>query len=533
MSELKLRPPKDLGAEKRGRAEATPLRAKNRFFATLRMTNWEVGFEQNVYGGREAGLSRTFLAVVVGVVCFGAGVLGYVFKMRLAATAELGQETELAREFAAKVRADTVVPTESRVPRGDHFAAALEKFGLSHEEAASAAAAAQRAFNLRQMKAGNTITVGRGLDGDLREIDYKIDADRMLKIVPVEKDPSSADVASTASASGSDAATANGGKFEATDVAPNAGRVATGEKSLTPEGVSYSGFRAEVSEIPSRTEVAVVTGHVEDSLFNAVAQAGESPEIAMRLAQIFGYDLDFYTDPRRGDVFHVVLEKKKYRNGQTAGYGKIFAAEYDNGGKKYQALLFHDEFGRPGYYSADGKSLQKAFLRSPLKFGAPVTSHFSNARFHPILKTVRPHMGTDYGAPIGTPVQTIGSGKVLFAGRRGGEGNMVHIAHANGYETMYLHLSRMFVRTGERVEIGKTIGLVGMTGLATGPHLDFRILQKGQYKNFEKLGLPPSDPVSKKHLPEFEAVREQYLPLLKKPELLQAGVPTSAPAAAR
>jgi len=217
-----------------------------------------------------------------------------------------------------------------------------------------------------------------------------------------------------------------------------------------------------------------------------------------------------------------LLEKKKYLNGKTAGYGKIFAAEYDNGGKKYQALLFHDEFDRPGYYDAEGKSLQKMFLRSPLKFGAPVTSHFSNARFHPILKTVRPHMGTDYGAPVGTPVQTIGSGRVVFAGFKSGEGNMVHIAHAQGYETMYLHLSKMYVRAGEHVEIGKTIGLVGMTGLATGPHLDFRILQKGQYKNFEKLGLPPSDPVSKKHLPEFAVLREKYLPLLKNPELLQA-----------
>jgi murein DD-endopeptidase MepM/ murein hydrolase activator NlpD len=180
--------------------------------------------------------------------------------------------------------------------------------------------------------------------------------------------------------------------------------------------------------------------------------------------------------------------------------------------------------GQPGYYAADGKSLQKAFLRSPLKFGAPVTSHFSRSRFHPILKTYRPHMGTDYGAPIGTPVQTIGSGRVVFAGRKGGEGNMVQIAHFNGYETMYLHLSRMFVRAGERVEIGKTIGLVGNTGLATGPHLDFRILQKGQYKNFEKLGLPPSDPVSKKNWPEFDAMREKWLPLLKNPEMLQASV---------
>jgi len=116
----------------------------------------------------------------------------------------------------------------------------------------------------------------------------------------------------------------------------------------------------------------------------------------------------------------------------------------------------------------------------------------------------------------------------LFAGLKGGEGNMVHIAHSNGYETMYLHLSRIYVRAGERVEIGKTIGLVGSTGLSTGPHLDFRILEKGQYKNFEKLGLPPSDPVSKKHLPEFAAVRERWLPLLKKPELLEAGIPAVA-----
>jgi murein DD-endopeptidase MepM/ murein hydrolase activator NlpD len=420
-------------------------------------------------------VNRRFAIVLVIVLCFGAGVLTYVFRLRLAASAEFERQVKLGQEEAAQIRAQLILPTEKRVLARDNFASALEKFGLSHQDAANATSAAQHAFNLRQVRAGNTITVGRSVDGELREIDYKIDPDRMLKIIPAE-----------------------------------------------------SGFTAEVKEIPSKVEVTAVSGELDDSLFNAVAQAGESPEIAMRLAQIFGYDLDFYTDPRKGDTFHVLLEKKKYANGKTAGYGKIFAAEYDNGGKKYQALLFHDEFDRPGYYDADGKSLQKAFLRSPLKFAAPVTSHFSNARYHPILKVVRPHMGTDYGAPVGTPVQAIGSGRVLFAGLKGGEGNMVHIAHSNGYETMYLHLSRMYVRAGERVEIGKTIGLVGMTGLATGPHLDFRILQKGQYKNFEKLGLPPSDPVSKKHLPEFAAVRERWLPLLKKPELLQAGIPAVA-----
>lgn len=401
----------------------------------------------------------------------GSGVLGYVFRLRLDAASESLRQAQLAREDAARFRAQTVLPTEKTIPAGQHFVAALQKFGLSPEEAASASAAAQRAFNLRQVRAGNTITVNRSVDGDLREIDYKIDADRMLKITPAQ-----------------------------------------------------SGFVAEVREIPSKLEVAAVSGQIDDSLFNAVEQAGESAELAMRLAQIFGYDLDFYTDPRKGDTFRVVLEKKKYSRGQFAGYGKVFAAEYSNAGKKYQALLFHDEFGRPGYYTAEGKSLQKMFLRSPLKFGAPVTSHFSRARFHPILKTVRAHMGTDYGAPVGTPVQAIGSGRVVFAGAKSGEGNMVRIAHPSGYETMYLHLSRMFVRNGERIEIGKTIGLVGSTGLSTGPHLDFRILQRGQYRNFERLGLPPTDPVSKKNLPEFAAIRERWLPLLKNPALIQASV---------
>ncbi|PYT88810.1 MAG: hypothetical protein DMG36_23505 [Acidobacteria bacterium] len=414
-------------------------------------------------------MNRRFIFVVLFVCAAGAVTLGFVFKQRLVAADEYDRQVRLAQEEAKRMREQVILPQNQTVSAGQNFMAALQKFGLSAEEAAGASAAAQRAFNLRQLRAGNTITVGRSVEGALREIDYKIDPDRMLKIVPEDR-----------------------------------------------------GFTARISEIPSKTEIVAVTGRVDDSLFNAVEDAGESAELALRLAQIFGYDLDFYTDPRQGDTFRMVLEKKKYLNGQTAGYGKIFAAEYENPGKKYQALLFHDPAGRPGYYAADGKSLQKAFLRSPLKFGAPVTSHFSRSRFHPVLKIYRPHMGTDYGAPVGTPVQTIGSGRVIFAGRKGGEGNMVQIAHFSGYQTMYLHLSRMFVRSGEHVEIGKTIGLVGSTGLATGPHLDFRILQRGQYKNFERLGLPPSDPVLKKNWPEFAAVREKWLPLLKNPELLQA-----------
>jgi murein DD-endopeptidase MepM/ murein hydrolase activator NlpD len=414
------------------------------------------------------------------LLAVGTALDGFLLHKRAAVDREFQRQVDLARAESERIRAEVILPTAAKIPSGENFAGELQRFGLTSAEANDATAAAQRAYNLRQLRAGNPITVGRSVEGKLRLIDYKIDAERMLHIIPQEQ-----------------------------------------------------GFSAEVQQIPMHTEVVVVTGRLEDSLFNAVEDAGESPEVAMRLAQIFGYDLDFYTDPRRGDTFRVVLEKKKYDHGETAEYGRILAAEYVNGSRKYQALLFHDPDGRPAYYTADGKSLQKAFLRSPLKFGAPVTSHFSKARFHPILKTYRPHLGTDYGAPIGTPVQTIGSGRVIFAGRKGGDGNMVHIAHSNGYETYYLHLSKIFVHVGERVDIGKTIGLVGMTGLATGPHLDFRISQKGQFKNFEALGLPPSDPVTKKNWADFEAVREKWLPLMEQPQQLQAQSPAIADANVR
>ena len=413
-------------------------------------------------------MSRSFLVLALILCSAGAGVLTHVFRLRAAAATEFSRQAELAREDAARIREQVVFWHKQKIDAGTNFAAELEQMGLGGNDAAGIAAAAQQAFNLRQMRAGNLLAVGRSVVGELRSVEYQIDADRMLEVLPVG-----------------------------------------------------AGYRAEVREIPSKTEVVTVGGQVQDSLFGAVEGAGESPELALRLAQIFGYDLDFYTDTRRGDTFRVVLEKKKYANGEPPAYGRIFAAEYLNGGRAYQAVLFHDAAGRPAYYAADGKSLQKAFLRSPLKYGAPITSHFSYSRLNPVLKFRRPHLGIDYGAPVGTPVQTIGTGRVVFAGSKGEAGNLVQIVHANGYETMYLHLSRMLVHVGEHVEIGKTIGYVGSTGLATGPHLDFRILRRGVYLNFERLGLPPTEPVAKQLWSEFIAVRDQWLPLLKQGAALQ------------
>jgi murein DD-endopeptidase MepM/ murein hydrolase activator NlpD len=337
----------------------------------------------------------------------------------------------------------------------------LQGLGIDAGTAARMISSAQSVFDLRHLRAGNRLSVGRSVLGDLRSVRYRIDPDRVLSIVP------------------------QGGEFH-----------------------------SEIQTIPSQTQTVGVMGEVHGSLFEAVINAGEKPELAMRLAQIFGWDLDFYTDPRPGDTFRVVVEKKLLANGELLSYGRILAAEYKNAGRPYGAVLFRDVSGAPAYFTPEGKSMKKAFLHSPLKFAAPITSHFSAHRFHPILKEYRPHLGIDYAAPTGTPVQTIGEGRVIFAGMKGGAGNLVEIQHTNGYTTYYMHLSRVLVRSGQRVEQGQSIGLVGMTGLATGPHLDFRIQKQGQFLNFERLPLPPSDPVAKRDWNEFSALRDRALALM-------------------
>lgn len=412
----------------------------------------------------------------------GAAILGYTFHLRLAADREFQRQAHLAAQQAEEIRRSLVeIPTEGKISRGMNLFAALEKLGLDSEASAKAVDAAQPVFDLRHIRAGNTLVVGRSLEGALRSIRYQIEPGKILWI-----------------------------------------------------GAQGGDFRAQVKDIPSATELVSVQGEVRDSLFHAVMDAGEKPELAMRLAEIFGWDLDFYTDTRRGDTFHILIEKKTFTDAASnaaGAYGRIYAAEYVNGGRALQAVLFHDAAGRAAYFAPNGDSLQKAFLHSPLKFSAHITSHFSRNRFHPILKTHREHLGIDYAAPTGTPVQAIGSGRVLFAGRKGEAGNLIQLAHANGYETMYLHLSRILVRVGQRVEQGQQIGLVGATGLTTGPHLDFRVLQHGSYRNFERLALPPAEPITKSNWTEFVAAREKWLPLLKN-GTLQAGMsPPNPPGA--
>jgi len=385
----------------------------------------------------------------------GAACLGYSYHARFLSDQKLAAEASIARAEAERIQQQVVLFTKRTVPSGHAFASLLEESGISSPTAARLTASAQPVFDLRHLRAGNELAVGRSVLGDLRQVTYRIDTDHVLSIEPHGDD-----------------------------------------------------FHSEIETIPSHTETTGVSGEIRDSLFEAVTDAGEKPELAMRLAAIFGYDLDFYTDPRPGDTFRIVVEKKTFANGETAAYGRILVAEYVNSGHAYQAILFRDPFGDAAYYTPEGRSMKRAFLHSPLKFAAPITSHFSYHRFHPILKEYRPHLGIDYGAPVGTPVQTIGDGKVIFAGMKGGDGNLVKVQHSSGYTTYYMHLSRILVRDGQRVEQGQRIGLVGMTGLATGPHLDFRIELRGQFLNFEKLKLPSSDPVAKKDWKAFTEARD-------------------------
>lgn len=245
-----------------------------------------------------------------------------------------------------------------------------------------------------------------------------------------------------------------------------------------------------------------IGGVIEDSLFMAVTRAGEQEQLAVDLADIFAWDVDFNTEIQKGDSFRILLEKK-YLNGKFVRYGNILAADLMALHKRFSAFRFQNE-----YYDGNGKSLRKSLLKSPLRF-ARISSKFSRGRMHPILKIVRPHYGVDYAAPAGTPVAAVASGRVAAAGWDGGLGNSVRLHHANGLETIYSHLAVIRVRKGEQVVQSQVIGEVGATGLATGPHLDFRVMQGKTPVNPAKKIPPDAPPVGASLLPRFAALRDE------------------------
>jgi murein DD-endopeptidase MepM/ murein hydrolase activator NlpD len=279
--------------------------------------------------------------------------------------------------------------------------------------------------------------------------------------------------------------------------------------------VDESGILVERIERPIESEVVRIEGTIESSLFGAMQTAGAGPELAVRMAEIYQWDIDFLRDLRKGDSFVVVADRQTI-DGEFFGWGNIFVTRFVNGSRTLDAVAYPDDSGRLGYYDLEGHPLRKQFLRSPLKFSR-VTSRFSMNRYHPVLKRRMPHYGVDYGAPTGTPVMVTADGTVTLAGRNGGGGNMVTVRHTNGYETNYLHLSRFGtgVRRGARVTQGQIIGYVGSTGLSTGPHLDYRVKLNGRWINPLSISSPPVKPLAEERLQRYLAHALAILSLIE------------------
>jgi len=357
--------------------------------------------------------------------------------------------------------------------------------GLTTEVARKAIAAVRGVFDPRRLRASQPFELERTPEGELDRFSYEIDADTYLHVTP---EPST-------------------GTLDAT---------------LRP--------------IPKTREAASAVGRIggaTPSLYQAMEAAGERPELTIAMAEVFAGEVDFNTELQPGDSFGLVFEKFTREN-RPASYGAIEAAELRNDGRVLRAIRFTPPGGKPGYYDEEGRSLRRFFLRSPLKFEPRITSGFSRNRFHPVLKTRRPHLGVDYGAPVGTPVIAVASGRVVSATSDNTNGRMVRLRHSGGYETYYLHLSRFGagIRPGVAVTQGQVIGHVGATGLATGPHLDYRVRRSGTFVDpvREHRRMPPGEPVPAEAREAFEAVRARAIAALE--EALQQQVSPAAPATA-
>jgi murein DD-endopeptidase MepM/ murein hydrolase activator NlpD len=266
-----------------------------------------------------------------------------------------------------------------------------------------------------------------------------------------------------------------------------------------------NGFTTDVLENPLEIHTRTATATIQNSLFQAANEAGLTDRVAFDLAEIFQYDIDFVLDIQQGDRFTVVYEEV-FQDGAPLRIGNILAAKFVNAGREYRAVRYVDSEGRGQYYSPDGKSLRKAFMRAPVQFSR-VSSRFNLSRKHPVLNRIRAHKGVDYAAPTGTPVRAAGEGRVRFAGRKGGYGNVIELEHGSGVVTVYGHLSRFApkLHRGQRVDLAQVIGYVGQSGLATGPHLHYEYRVRGVHKNPQTVSLPDAEPIAASERDRFMA----------------------------
>lgn len=269
-------------------------------------------------------------------------------------------------------------------------------------------------------------------------------------------------------------------------------------------------FKIETTSKPVEKRVNFSQGEIKSSLFEAGKQAGLSDALVMEMAGIFGWDIDFALDIRKGDKFSILYEEQ-YLLGKKYKTGNILAAEFTNNGETFKAIRFTDKDGHSNYYTPEGLSMRKTFLRSPVDFRR-ISSRFGK-RKHPILNRMRLHKGVDYAARRGTPVQSSGDGKVIFKGRKGGYGRVVIIQHGNRYQTLYAHLNgfKRGIRVGKHVKQGQTIAFVGSSGRATGPHLHYEFRVNGAHRNPLTVKLPTAAPIKSNYKNDFNNYAERLL----------------------
>ncbi|MSO45874.1 MAG: M23 family metallopeptidase [Acidobacteria bacterium] len=358
---------------------------------------------------------------------------------------------------------DTMV-LRGEVPRNTTLEVLLRTQGIAQAAAGDVISAARTVFDPRRLRAAQPYSLERTLDGALRAFEYEIDAESFLRV--------------------------------------------------TATGISRA-LHAELVPIPRTLERVVAVGTIDEatpSLFQAMEATGEGAELTIALAGIFAGEIDFNSEVQPGDRFTVAFDKYT-RPDRPATYGHITAAEFQNEGRVIKAIRFTSADGRSGYYDEQGRSLKRFFLRSPLKFEPRVTSRFSTRRMHPVLHTARAHRGVDYGAPHGAPVVAVSSGTVVSATSDAVNGRMVRLRHTSGYESYYLHLSAFGagIRRGAHVDQGQSVGRVGATGLATGPHLHYGLKKNDAWVDplREHRRMPPGEPIAAAWMAAFTAVRDE------------------------
>jgi murein DD-endopeptidase MepM/ murein hydrolase activator NlpD len=422
---------------------------------------------------RSQSLSLVFVAAAFGATC-----------------APGPRTTELtARAADVHLPADiALLPAEilvsARVLPGTTLASLLRAHQIGEAEVVLLVSRAAAIFDLRRVRVDQPYRLARALDGALRWFEYEIDGDRLLKIARAHDQPA-------------------------------------------PE------FVARIVPIEKTARTVTVRGAIgpeADSLVAAMDAAGETIDLSLALASIFSSDVDFNVDLQPGDRFELVVDRFFRENGEFAGYGPILAAELFNEDRRLRAVRFEPEGGPAGYFDEHGRSLRRFFLRSPLRFEPVVTSGFSRRRLHPVLHQYRAHQGVDYRAPTGAPVVAVAAGTVVFAAYSGGNGRMVHLRHANGFETQYLHLSSIAVRSGARVAQGDLIGRVGATGLATGPHLHYAVKRNGVNVNPVAVhrAMPPGEPIPSADLARFAEARDRAFSTFTDPAVSATNLPAAA-----